>query len=365
VAIPLLDMKALHAPIREAMAAKLIEVLDSGAYVYGRYIDEFEAALAEYTGAKRAVAVTSGSVALLAAMMGLGVKPGDEVITSSFTFFATAGAIVRLGAVPVFVDIDPVTFNIDPAKIAEKITDRTVGILPVHLFGQSAEMDAINALAAERGLWVLEDAAQSIGSLYHGKMCGTMGTAGVYSFFPAKNLGTVGDGGAVVTDDNALADRIAILRNHGMEPRYHHHVVGGNFRMSGMQAAILTLKLPHLRGWEAMRRAAAARYNELLADDDRFITPSEAEGCYHVYNQYELRVPNGLRDQAAAALQAEQIGNAIYYPIPLHLQQCFADLGGREGDLPVTEQACKEVLALPICVQPEVCDQVAAVLRAM
>jgi dTDP-4-amino-4,6-dideoxygalactose transaminase len=365
VAVPMLDLARVHAPIREELAAALLEVLDSGAYCYGPYIEGFEHALAEHAGARRAVAVSSGSDALLVALMALDVKPGDEIVTSAFTFFATAGAIVRRGAVPVFADIDPVTFNIDPADVEAKITDKTVGILPVHLFGQAADMDRTNALAGRHGLWVLEDAAQSIGARAGGRMCGTLGTAGIYSFYPAKNLGALGDGGAVVTDDDDLADRVVILRDHGMSPRYHHKVVGGNFRMSSFQAAALSVKLPHLESWEQTRRRAAATYNELLADDDRFVTPAELPGNYHVYNQYEIRVKDGRRDAAAAALKDADIGFAIYYPVPLHLQECFAGLGGRPGDLPVTEQACDEVLALPIMVEPDACREVAAALKTI
>jgi len=361
--IPLLDVVGMHKPIRDALLAKLTEVVDSGRYINGPYVEQFERDLAAYTGATRAVGVSSGSDALIVALMALDLKPGDEVITSAFTFFATAGAIVRLGARPVFVDIDPITFNIDAGQIEGRITGKTVGILPVHLFGQSAEMEKINAVAEAHDLWVLEDAAQSIGARRNGAMSGAMGTAGTYSFFPAKNLGAMGDGGAVVTNDESLADKLVVLRNHGSEPKYYHSLVGGNFRLDAMQAALLSVKLPHLKGWEATRRAAASAYTELLAGDDRFVTPVEADGNYHVFNQFELRVLGGKRDAAVAVLQEAEIGHAIYYPVPLHLQACFAGLGGKRGDLPVTEQACEEVLALPILVTPETCKEVVAVLQ--
>ena len=365
MAIPLLDVVKMHEPIRDELLAALTQVLDSGSYIMGRYVEKFEGELAAHTGAETAIGVSSGSDALIVALMALGVKPGDEIIAPSFTFFATAGAIVRTGGTPVFADIDPVTFNIDPDGIGEKITDKTVGIIPVHLFGQSVDMDEISAIAEQHGLWVLEDAAQSIGALYHGRMCGTMGTAGTYSFYPAKNLGAIGDGGAVVTNDEALAEKIAILRNHGSHPKYHHSLVGGNFRLDAIQAAVLSVKLPHLKKWEETRRAAAAAYTERLADSDLYVPPVELDGNRHVFNQYEMRVREGRRDAAAAKLAEAGIGHMIYYPVPLHLQECFADLGYRKGDLPATEQACDEVLALPIMVDEETCEQVVSVLRSV
>jgi dTDP-4-amino-4,6-dideoxygalactose transaminase len=365
VAIPLLDVVKMHRPLRDELVAAATEVIDSGRYIGGPKIAEFEGQLARCTGTKRAVGVSSGTDALLVALMALDVKPGDEIVTSPFTFFATAGSIVRLGAKPVFVDIDPVTFNLDVSKIGDKLNGRTVGIIPVDLFGQSADMAAINAVAKERGLWVLEDAAQSIGARQGDAMCGTNATAGTYSFFPAKNLGALGDAGAVVTNDEALADRVELLRNHGAEARYYHKIVGGNFRLDAIQAAMLLVKLPYLLSWEKQRRAAAATYTELLADDDRFVCPVELDGNYHVYNQYELRVLGGLRDRAAEALANDEIGHAIYYPVPLHLQECFANLGYGRGDFPVTEQACEEALALPILVDAETCREVVRVLKSV
>ena len=363
MAIPLLDVVKMHEPIRDELVAAMTEVLDSGRFINGPYVETFERELAAYTGAARAMGVTSGSDALIVPLMAFDVQPGDEIITSAFTFFATAGAIVRCGATPIFADIDPVTFNIDPDAIEAKITDKTVGIMPVHLFGQSADMTRINAIAEKNGLWVLEDAAQSIGARHHGAMCGAMGTAGTYSFYPAKNLGAIGDGGAIVTNDEELADKLAVLREHGSKPKYYHSLVGGNFRLDALQAALLSVKLPHLKGWEAGRRAAAAAYAELLTGDERFVTPVEVDGNHHVFNQYELRVKDGKRDAAVAKLREAEIGHAIYYPVPLHLQKCFAGLGGREGDLPVTEQACGEVVGLPILADPDTCGEVVSVLK--
>ena len=362
MAIPMLDIPAMHAPIREELVAKMTAVLDSAAYIGGKYVAQFEAELAEYAGVKRAVGVSSGSDAIIVALMALEVKPGDEIITSAFTFFATVGAIVRLGAKPVFVDIDPVTFNMNADKIEAAITERTVGVIPVHLFGQTADMGRINAVAKKHGLWVCEDAAQAIGAMCDGKMCGTMGTVGTYSFFPAKNLGAVGDGGAVVTNDEELGERINVLKNHGSKPKYFHKLVGGNFRLDGLQAAVLSVKLPHLKTWEKKRRKAAATYAELLGGNPLFVIPVQVEGAYHVYNQYELRVRDGKRDAVFDRLKAADIGCAIYYPVPLHLQECFADLGGKKGDLPETERACDEVVALPILVEPDVCREVVAAI---
>jgi dTDP-4-amino-4,6-dideoxygalactose transaminase len=361
----MLDVVEMHRPIRDELVAAATEVIDTGRYIGGPKISQFETELAGYVGSARAVGVTSGTDALIIALMALDVQPGDEIITTPFTFFATAGSIVRTGAKPVFVDIDPVTLNIDPAQISGAVTERTVGVLPVHLFGQSADMAAVTAAAAGRKLWVLEDAAQSIGARQGDAMCGSMGTAGTFSFFPAKNLGALGDAGAVVTDDADLADRMELLRNHGAEKRYFHRIVGGNFRLDALQAALLSIKLPYLPVWEKKRRAAAATYAELLEGDDRFVCPVETDGNHHVYNQYELRVRNGLRDRAADALKAADIGHAIYYPVPLHLQECFTDLGYGRGDFPVAEQACGEVLAVPILVDADICREVVGVLKSI
>lgn len=346
--VPLLDIKKMHAPIRDALAQKVLEVMDSAMYVNGKYVDDFEAELAAYCGAAKAVGVSSGSDALIIALMALGVKPGDEIITTPFTFFATVGAIVRVGATPVFVDIEPRGFNIDPSLIEERMTSRTVGIIPVSLFGQTADMDAVESVAGKHGVWVLEDAAQSIGARLHGKMSGTFGHAGIFSFFPAKNLGAMGDGGAVLTDDPALADKMVLLRNHGGHHRYYYDEVGGNFRLDAMQAAVLSVKLPHLETWEKVRRDNAKVYDEQILNRDGCVLPDEMESRYHVYNQYVIRVLNGRRDGVKAFLDAENVGNAIYYPLCLHQQKCFSNLGYQTGDFPVSERAAAEVLALPI-----------------
>lgn len=359
----MLDIVKMHAPIRSELVGKLTEVLDSGSYINGKYVEQFEQELAAYTGTKKAIGVTSGSDALIVALMALDVKPGDEIITTAFTFFATVGAIVRLGAKPVFADIDPVTFNINENDIESKVTRRTVGILPVHLFGQPCDMQKINAIAAKHNLWVIEDAAQSIGALQRGAMCGAMSTIGTYSFFPAKNLGCIGDGGACVTNDAVLGAKMEILRNHGMNPRYYHKLVGGNFRLDALQAAALSVKLPHLKSWETKRRNAAKCYAKLLAGNKNIVTPVELDGNYHVYNQYELRVLNGKRDAAMKALTDAGIASAIYYPVPLHLQECFVNLGGKVGQLPATEKACHEVLAVPIMVDEPECKAVCEVLN--
>jgi len=345
---PMLDLKRLHAPLRDGLRAAFEEVLDSSAFINGPPVARFEEELAAQVGVRRAVGVSSGTDALLVAMMALGVRPGDEVITTPYPFFATAGCVSRLGAKPVFVDIAPDGFDIDPALIEAAVTDRTVGIIPVHLFGRCADMDAVGRIAADRGLWVLEDAAQSIGATHGGRQAGTMGTVGTYSFFPAKNLGALGDGGAVVTSDEALADRMVALRNHGSRTKYHHEEVGGNFRLDALQAAFLSVKLPALRGWEDGRRAVAARYAEAFAGVAGLTAPAADPAGRHVFNQYVVRIAGGRRDRVKAALEAAGIGCAIYYPAPLSVQPCFAYLGGKEGDFPEAERASRETLAIPV-----------------
>ncbi len=310
-----------------------------------------EAEIAEYCGVPHAVGCASGTDALLLPLMAWGVGPGDEVITTPYTFFATAGSIWRLGARPVFVDIEPDTYNIDPALIDAAITPRTRAIIPVHLYGQSADMDAIRDIASAFGLCVLEDAAQAIGAGYKGRRAGSMGDAAAFSFYPSKNLGGFGDGGMVTTPDESHARAVARLRVHGMEPKYHHHEVGFNSRLDAFQAAVLRVKLRHLDAWTAARRAAAERYRELFDAEGltRDITlPIEREECFHVYNQYVIRVPDALRDPLRAYLTERRIGTEIYYPIPLHLQSCFASLGYRPGDFPHSETAARQTLALPM-----------------
>ncbi len=344
--VPLLDLKAQYNTLRDEMKPVIDAVMESQYFVNGPAVKEFEQAVASYCGAKAAVGVSSGTDALIAALMSLGIGDGDEVITTPYTFFATAGSIWRVGAKPVFVDIERDTFNIDTAQIEAVITGRTRAIMPVHLFGQVADMDEIMAIAAKHDLHVIEDAAQAIGAEYKGRKAGSVGTAGCFSFFPSKNLGGLGDGGMVTTQDAELAGRLAQCRNHGMEPQYFHHWVGGNFRLDTLQAAGLLVKLPHLAGWSAKRRANAERYNELLADVEEVTTPTVRDYNVSIYNQYSIRVPR--RDELQEHLKAAEIGSAIYYPLSLHQQKCFETLGYAKGDFPESESAAAESLALPI-----------------
>lgn len=345
---PMLDVNRQNQPLREEVLAAIVEVMDTGAFVNGPACKRFEAAAAEYCGVEHAVGCASGTDALLLALMAVGVGPGDEVIIPSFTFFATAGSVSRLGAKPVFADLIPATFNIDPADIEQKITANTRAIIPVHLFGQTAHMGAINDLAAKHQLPVIEDAAQAIGGEFQGKRAGSLGTIGCFSFYPTKNLGGMGDGGLVTTNDADLAAKIRVLCDHGQSPRYHHHLVGLNSRLDAMQAAALDIKLKHLDSYAAGRQRHAARYADELAEAMGVITPVEAAGCTSVWNQYTVRVEGGRRDELQKFLGEQKIGSAIYYPIPLHLQACFAELGYGPGDLPHTEQAAEEVLSLPV-----------------
>ena len=344
--VPLLDLKAQYATIRDEIVPALESVIESQYFINGPEVKELETAVAEYSGCAAAVGVSSGTDALLAALMALEIGAGDEVITTPYTFFATAGSIWRAGAKPVFVDIEPDTFNIDPAKIDAAVTDRTRAIMPVHLYGQMADMDPIMAVAEARGLAVIEDAAQAIGSEYRGRKAGAIGTIGCFSFFPSKNLGGFGDGGMCVTQDEALAAKLTMCRGHGGKDKYRNEFVGGNFRLDTLQAAALIVKLRHLDDWSAGRRGNAARYDELFADCDAVVTPMIRPENVSIYNQYVIRVPR--RDELQAHLKAADIGTAIYYPISLHEQQCFASLGGKAGDFPVSEQAATEVLAIPV-----------------
>jgi dTDP-4-amino-4,6-dideoxygalactose transaminase len=347
--VPLLDLQAQYRPIRDEMLAAMTRIADSQRFIGGPEVEAFEREMAADIGVAHAVGLSSGTDALLVALMALGIGPGDEVITPTFSFFATAGCVSRVGATPRLVDIDPATFNIDPAAMTAAITPRTRAIIPVHLYGQCAEMDPILEQAQRRGIAVIEDAAQAIGATYKGRQAGAMGTAGCFSFFPSKNLGAFGDAGLLTAMDDGLAKRARLLRTHGMEPRYYHHLVGANFRMDALQAAILRVKAPHLDGWTEGRRANAARYRALFRDAgllDRVTLPAEPAGCRHIYNQFVIRVAD--RDGLRAHLDERGIGTEIYYPVPFHLQPCFADLGYHRGDFPKAERAAAESLALPV-----------------
>jgi dTDP-4-amino-4,6-dideoxygalactose transaminase len=351
MAVPLLDLVAQYQTIRDEVRKAIDGVLESQVCIGGPRVAECEKAIAAYSDCRFAVGASSGTDAILNTLMSLGIGRGDEVITTAFTFFATAGCIVRTGARPVFVDIDPRTYNIDPALIAKAITPKTKAIMPVHLFGQMADMDPILAMAKEHKLAVIEDAAQAIGATYKGRKAGSVGTAGSFSFFPSKNLGGVGDGGMITTNDPALAEMCNIMRNHGSKPKYYHHYVGGNFRLDPLQAAVILVKLKALESWHEGRRSNAAYYNKAFAGCPALVTPFVEAHNRMIYNQYVLRIraDQGVsRDAVQAALHEQKIGCEIYYPVPLHLQQCFADLGYKEGDLPHAERAAKEVLALPI-----------------
>ncbi len=343
--VPLLDLKAQYATIKNDVQAAVESVLESQICIGGPYVAELEQKVAALSDCKFGVAVSSGTDALLCSLMALGIGRGDEVITTPFTFFATAGSIARVGATPVFVDIDPETYNIDPALIRAAVTPRTKAIIPVHLFGQVCDMDPILEIAAEFGLKVIEDAAQSISATCRGRKAGSMGTCGCFSFFPSKNLGAAGDGGMIVTNDAALAERMALLRNHGAHPRYYHAIIGGNFRLDAIQAAILLAKLPHLDAWSAARRRNAGYYNQRFAGSI-VATPVVAPDCVSIYNQYSIRAAG--RDRLREHLSQEQIGSGIYYPVPLHLQECFAYLGYKTGSLPVAERVAGEIVSLPI-----------------
>lgn len=343
--VPLLDLKVQYAAIKDDVLGAIGEVLDSQVCILGPKVAELERQIAALSDCKFGVGVSSGTDALLAALMALEIGAGDEVITTSFTFFATAGCISRTGAKPVFVDIDPRTYNIDPQLIERAITPRTKAIIPVHLYGQMCEMDPIMEIAQRHNLYVIEDAAQSISSTYKARKAGSVGHVGCFSFFPSKNLGGAGDGGMVVTNDADLNDRLLVMRSHGSKPKYYHKVIGGNFRLDPLQAAVLLVKLPHLGAWSEARRRNAAIYDQEFAGSP-IGTPWICPDTVSIFNQYVIRVPE--RDKLKAHLDAQQIGCEIYYPVPLHMQECFKNLGYKEGDLPVSERAAREVLALPI-----------------
>lgn len=348
VPIPLLDLRIGYPQIREEIQAALQRVIEAQAFILGPEVEGLEAEIAAYSQCRFGIGVSSGTDALLVALMALEVGPGDEVITSPYTFFATAGTIARIGARPVFVDIEPATFNLDPELLERAITPRTKAIMPVHLFGQMAEMDRLMEIANRHRLPVIEDAAQAIGAEYKGRRAGSIGDLGCFSFFPSKNLGGFGDGGMVTAQDPSLADRVQLLRGHGMRPKYYHQFIGGNFRLDALQAAVLRVKLKYLDGWSEARQRNAATYRRLFAQAGlaSVILPTEAPDRRHIYNQFVIRVPQ--RDKVIQALRDAQIGVEIYYPVPIHLQECFRYLGYREGDLPHSELAARETLALPI-----------------
>ncbi len=350
--VPLLDLTRFDEELKRDISRRVEEVFATGRFVMGPSNEAFEKAFAEEIGAAHAIGVSSGTDALLVSLMALGVGPGDEVITSPFTFFASAGEVARLNAKPVFVDIEPATFNMDPSLLEAAITPRTKAIQPVHLYGQCADMDPIVEIARRRGVPIVEDACQAVGATDRGRFAGTMGLMGAFSFYPTKNLGGAGDGGAVTTGDEPTAKLVRNLRLHGETSRYHHARVGGNFRMDAIQAAVLHAKLPRLKAWNERRRAIAALYGELLADEvraEKIVLPFEAPGQRHVYHQFVVRLRD--RDAVQARLSAKGISSAIFYPVPLHLQECFAGLGNPEGSFPQAEKAAREVLALPVFAQ--------------
>jgi len=348
MAVPLLDLKAQYLPLREQMLNAITRVCDSQRFILGPETDSLEHELASLVGVPDAIGVSSGTDAILVALMALGIGPGDEVITSTYSFFATAGCVVRVGARPVLVDIDPETFNLDPQAVDAAITPRTKAIMPVHLYGQCADMDEIMAIASRAGIPVIEDACQSIGATYRGRQAGAFGAAGCFSFFPSKNLGAFGDGGLVTVTDAEFGKRIRLLRGHGAERRYYHQQVGGNFRIDELQSAVLRVKLPHLDVWTRGRQTNADRYRALFVERglEEVGLPIARADRSHIYNQFVIRLPH--RDEVKAHLQASGIGCEVYYPVPFHLQECFQNLGYQPGAFPQAEAAARESLAIPI-----------------
>ncbi len=343
--VAFLDLKRQYASIKGEIDQAISNVMSHAKFIMGPEVKALEEKVAEYCGTKFAVGVASGTDALLLSLRACGVEPGDEVITTGFSFFATAGVITRLGAVPVYVDIDPDTYNMAPDQIKKKITSKTKAIMPVHLYGQCADMDLIMEIAKKHNLKVVEDAAQAIGSKYKDKKAGSLGDFGCFSFFPSKNLGAAGDGGMVVTNDSEMADLIRMLRVHGAKPKYYHSIVGYNSRLDTIQAAILSVKLKYLDGWTQKRREHAEVYNKAFKGLD-IITPKEEEFNYHIYHQYTIAVKD--RSHLREVLKEKQIGHDVYYPVPLHLQECYKSLGYKEGDLPVIEKKAQEVISIPI-----------------
>ncbi len=344
--IPVIDLAVQHRQLQDTIRSALDQVIESGQFVLGPAVSEFERAMAEYHGVRHAVGVASGTDALLLSLIAGGIGPGDEVITTPFTFVATAETIVHAGARPVFVDIDEETYNIDPGKVEERITSGTKALLPVHLYGLPADMEALGALAARRDLKVFEDCAQSTGAAVRGRLTGGLGLAASFSFFPTKNLGGLGDGGMVLTDDDTVERRLRQLRGHGALVRDHYEMLGFNSRLDSLQAAVLSVKLPHLPAWNAMRRENAALYRNLLAEVGPVDLPREPEGLHHVYNQFTIATDR--RDELKEHLASRGIGSMVYYSEPLHTQPVFARFGYRAGDFPVSERACRRVLSLPV-----------------
>jgi len=363
--VPILDLKAQYASIRGEVERKVLEIFDAQAFILGPEVEALEKELAAYSGVRHAVGVSSGTDGLIISLMALGIGPGDVVVTSPFSFFATAGAITRVGARPVFCDIDEATYNLDPGRLEKALQEagrqgRVKAVMPVHLYGQCADMDPINELAGRYGAAVIEDACQSVGSEYPSKAgakrAGAMGLLGTLSFYPSKNLSAAGDAGMVLTNDASLAEKLVALRVHGGRQRYFHDVVGGNFRLDALQAAVLRVKLGRLDGWQAKRRERAEFYNkrfisEALVEEGFVRIPaavhkSSGVANYHTYHQYVIRAEQ--RDELQAFLKTKEVGTSVFYPLGLHLQKCFADLGYKAGDFPVTERVSHEVLALPM-----------------
>jgi dTDP-4-amino-4,6-dideoxygalactose transaminase len=358
-------LHAQFAPLRDEILAAITRVVDSQRFIMGSEVAALEQELSSLLGVRHAIAVSSGTDALLLALMALGVTTGDEVVTTTYSFFATAGTIARLGARPVLVDIDPDTYNLDPVQTQKALTPRTKAIVPVHLFGLAADMDPILDAANRAGVAVIEDAAQAIGATYRSRPVGGMGAFGCFSFFPSKNLGAFGDAGLVTTNDDDLAKRARLMRTHGMEPKYYHHLVGGNFRMDALQAAVLRVKAPHLSRWTAARRTNADRYRMIFEQAgiaDRLVPPSEPADRRHIFNQFVVRTSD--RDALRSHLGRCGIGTEIYYPVPFHLQPCFTGLGHRIGDFPHAERAARESLAIPIFGELTL-EQQTAVVSAM
>src|SRR5436190_6824511 len=372
--VPLLDLKAQYVPLREEIREAIDRVADAQYFILGPEVEAHEKEIASYSQCEFGIGMSSGSDALLVALMAIDLKPGDEVITSTYTFFATAGAISRLNAKPVFVDIDPLTYNIDPKQIEAAITERTRAVIPIHLYGQVADMDPIMEIARRHNLCVIEDAAQAIGAESDGRRAGSIGDLGCFSFFPSKNLGGFGDGGMITTNNAELARQVKLLRNHGYSPKYYNKVVGGNFRLDAIQAAILRVKLNYLDQWTEGRQRNAATYRRLFAEAELALNPSaitpnsplremsgvvlpeEVPGGRHIYNQFVIR--SGRRDELMKHLKDRKIGTEIYYPVPMHQQECFADLDYHAGDFPLSESAAAETLALPI--YPELTEEMMA-----